>query len=294
MNTLVKVLGLRTVLFASALSAEETGDSTNITFGIYTTDSPSSLTRQFTPILNSMEKKMESYLGRNVTIDIKITKTYVDAIGLLADGTFDFVRFGPVSYIRAKELDDGVRIAALERIGGGEDGSDGAKVFYGILATHNRSNITTVEDVRGSNFGFGNQHSTIGRYLAQKFLVDNGIYESDLEVYEYLPRHDAVGFAINDGRVDAGALKENTFDSLVRDGIPLREVARFPNVTKPWLVSSLIPDDVFNAMNIALLSITDRKVLAQGKIDGFIDGEDSDYDIIRSAIKDNHLFFTDK
>jgi len=290
MNMLFKILSLSALLFASNVIADD-NESTNITFGIYTTDRPSTLIRQFTPVLKRMEERMESYLGRNVTIDIKITKTYNDAIQLLADGTFDFVRFGPVSYITAKELNEDIRIAALESIGSVGQDDVNNKVFYGILATRDNSNINSVEDVRGATFAFGNQSSTIGRYLAQKFLMDNDILEGDLAEYTYLERHDDVGRAVADGKYDVGALKENTFQALMAEGLPLREVARFPNVTKPWLVSPQVPDDVFKAMNIALLSIIDPKILAKAKVDGFIDGDDSDYDIIREAITRNFLFF---
>jgi len=290
MNIIVKILSLSILLFASNVIADDV-NSTNITFGIYTTDRPSTLIRQFTPVLNRMEERMEDYLGHNVTIDIKITKTYNDAIRLLADGTFDFVRFGPVSYVTAKALDEDIRIAALESIGSTGQDNVNNKVFYGIIATRENSNINSVDDLNGSNFAFGNQNSTIGRYLAQKFLMDNDILESNLGNYEYLERHDDVGRAVADGNYDAGALKENTFQFLVDEGLPLREVARFPNVTKPWLVSPQVSDKVFNAMNIALLSIVDPKILAKAKVDGFIDGDDSDYDVIRDAINRNFLFF---
>ena len=121
--------------------------------------------------------------------------------------------------------------------------------------------------------------------------MDNGITEGDLASYEYLGRHDAVGRAVAEGRFSAGALKENTFELLVEEGYPLREVARFPNVTKPWLVSANVSTEVALAMTEALLSIDDPKILAKAKVDGFISGDDSDYDDIRVAIARNFLFF---
>ena len=283
MNKIYRLLGGMLMLAVSGL-ANTSDHSTNITFGIYTTDRPSTLIRQFSPILKEMEVKMEEILGENVTIDIKITKTYSGAIQLLADGTFDVVRFGPVSYITAKEMNDGIQIVALESIGGNKE-------FYGIIAVREHSNIKSISDLNGAKFAFGNKSSTIGRYLAQQFLMDNGINEGSLSEFAFLDRHDAVGRAVASGAYDAGALKENTFGQLLAEGYPLKELARFPNVTKPWLASPKVSKRVVDAMTEALLTIDDPKILARAKIDGFLVGDDSDYDVIRNAISRNFLFY---
>lgn len=283
MKKIFKLLCSSVFLFSSTLGIAD-DHSINLTFGIYTTDRPSTLIRQFAPVLREIERKMEDTLDENVTFDIKITKSYDDAIQLLADGTFDIVRFGPVSYITAKEMTPGIKIVALENIGGNKE-------FYGIIATRENSNIEVIDDLVGATFAFGNQSSTIGRYLAQKFLMDHGITDGELAEYAYLERHDDVGKAVADGKFSAGALKENTFQFLVDSGLPLKELARFPNVTKPWLASQKVPQRVVDAMTAALLSITDPKILAKAKVDGFLVGDDSDYDIIRDAITWNYLFF---
>lgn len=282
MNMLKYVFGIIILAFSGGIASET--KSNNLTFGLYTNDRPSALIRQFTPILNELESRMEEILEENVTIDLKITKTYDDAILLVADGTFDFVRFGPVSYTQAKEMNDGIRIVASESV-------EGEKVFYGIIATHENSDIETVADIKGSRFAFGAENSTIGRFLAQNFLVENEIFESDLLAYSYLGRHDLVGISISSGVYEVGALKENTFNSLVDVGHNLKELTRFPNVTKPWIVSSTMDERVADAMSKALLSIDNPKILSRLNIDGFLYADDSDYDIIRTSIDDNSLFF---
>jgi len=64
------------------------------------------------------------------------------------------------------------------------------------------------------------------------------VFAKDLASYDYLGRHDKVGAAVAAGKYEAGALKESTFKKQIKKGKPLRELARFPNVTKLWIASS--------------------------------------------------------
>ena len=88
-----------------------------------------------------------------------------------------------------KRANSGLRILAMERVGGD-------KVFYGIIAVAKDSPIDSVAQLRGRSFAFGNDQSTIGRYLSQQFLRSHGIYASDLSRFDYLERHDKVGTAV--------------------------------------------------------------------------------------------------
>lgn len=72
--------------------------------------------------------------------------------------------------------------------------------------------------LRGQTFAFGDERSTIGRYLSQLLLVQHGIRADELLSYEYLGRHDRVGTAVGAGQFDAGALKESTFRKLKKKG----------------------------------------------------------------------------
>ena len=151
--------------------------------------------------------------------------------------------------------------------------------------------IETLADLKGKTFAFGDKRSTIGRYLAQLHLLRHDVKAHDLAHSEYLGRHDAVGAAVGAGRFDAGALKESTFKKLVADGVPIRAIARFPNVTKPWIARGGLPDEVRDLLREALLSVDDPKAMTAPKKDRFVEGSDEDYAFIREAMVSNHLFF---
>jgi len=113
-------------------------------------------------------------------------------------------RWSRPSNRHAKRANNGLRIIAVEK-------KNNSKVFYGIIAVHADSDIENVSQLAGRSFAFGDEGSTIGRFLSQLYLEKNGIHAGDLSKYEYLGRHDRVGTAVGARDFDAGALNEKTF-----------------------------------------------------------------------------------
>ena len=267
-----------------AVGARADGDPVRLDFGVYSSNKPSAMVRVFKPALNRLEESMSERLDREVDIRMRVAKDYDRGISDLTEGRVDFSHFGPSSYVEAKRMNPGLRILAMESI-------KRSKVFYGIIAVHEDSDIEGVGDLRGRSFAFGDEGSTIGRFLSQLWLERNDIHAGDLARYDYLGRHDKVGAAVAAGEFDAGALNEKTFDKLVAAGEPLKELARFPNVTKPWIASSTLAPEVFDALQAALLELDDERALAALKVDGLLEGDDSEYESIRTAMEHNDRFF---
>lgn len=217
------LLSAMLVLMGAPLRAE-----TQLTFGTYAADKPSATVRQYQPFLAFLSERMSAELGRPVSIKLKIAKEYGEGIRQLAEGEVDFARFGPASYVHVMNENPEVQIVAIESKNGG-------KRFKGVIVVHRDSNAQSVEDLAGLSFAFGDELSTIGRYLAQEYLLEAGISSDDLFEFEYLGRHDLVGEAVGAGRFTAGALKESTYKKLVAKGVPIRVLASFDNVTKPRL-----------------------------------------------------------
>lgn len=256
----------------------------SLAFGVYASDKPSAMVRQFRPILNALEKSLSELAGEPVKIRMQIAKTYEQGVIDLVAGKVDFARFGPASYIRAREADPRVEILVAES-------NKGKKTFNGVIAVAKDSPVQLVSELRGKSFAFGDERSTIGRYLSQLHLMRNNVRASDLRHFEYLGRHDAVGAAVGSGRFDGGALKESTFKRMVKKGVQLRAIARFPNVTKPWIARGGLSAKTKNLLRKTLLSLKDPKALKALKKAGFLEGSDEDYAGIRESILNNHQFF---
>ena len=255
----------------------------NLVFGTYAADKPSTTVMKFKPFLSLLSQEMTAALGEQVNIKMKISKEYGESITHLVDGKVDFTRFGPASYIIAQQKNSGIEIVAVES-------NKGKKIFKGVIAVHKDSDIQTLSELSGLSFAFGDKMSTIGRYLSQSHLINAGITSKQLSGYEYLGRHDRVGSAVGEGRYAAGALKESTFQKLVKSGVPIRKLFEFDNVTKPWIASSEMDPTVLAAMRKVMLNLADTKALANIAKNGFLAGDDSDYDFIRKAMKHSSSF----
>ena len=259
-------------------------DTIRLNFGVYSSNKPSAMVRVFKPMLKVLETRMSERLGTDVDIRMQIARDYDRGITDLTEGRVDFSRFGPASYIEAKNANGQLDILAVEN-------ERNSRVFYGIIAVAADSEIQHIDQLHGRSFAFGDEGSTIGRFLSQLYLERHGIRAGNLSRYEYLGRHDKVGTAVGAGDFDAGALNERTFKKLVDAGENIRELARFPNVTKPWIARSNLDPVVFEALQASLLEINDTEALAALKIDGFLTGSDADYNDIRRAIENNAVFF---
>ena len=253
-----------------------------LTFGVYTTDKATVMYRRFTPILEDLETSMQDQLGRSVELSIRIFKSYAGAMDALVGGRVDFVRFGPASYVLVKQKNPQVRLLAMETRNGG-------KTFPGYIVTRKGSKIRTLSELRGKSFAFGDQRSTIGRFLAQEALLDAGISAKALSKFDYLGRHDRVYRAVQLGDFDAGALKRSTFVKLNKTK-SLRVIAELTNVTKPWIARARLPKDVFDALSRALIGLKKGAALKALKVDGLTRAVDKDYAPIRRSMTRSRAF----
>ena len=254
-----------------------------LTFGTYAADKPTETVRKYRPFLSFLAARMSQRLGEDVAIKMHIAKQYEEGIRQLAEGEVDFARFGPASYVMVKQQNPDVRIVAIES-------KKGEKRFKGVIVVHRDSPVQSLEELSGLTFAFGDELSTIGRYLAQSELLKAGISGSDLHSFSYLGRHDLVGEAVGAGKFAAGALKESTYKKLVAKGVPIRVLMSFDNVTKPWLASADLDEAVLEAMRAVMLSSQNEEIVRRVSKNGFLASTDADYDFIRDAIAHSRGF----
>jgi phosphonate transport system substrate-binding protein len=247
-----------------------------ITFGIYTSDKATVMYQKFKPIIDYLQDRITQN-GINATVKMKIFPSYAAAVDALAAGNVDFMRFGPASYIMAKDRDENIRLLAMEH-------KKNKKRFYGVFIVTKNSPINSLNDLKGKSFAFGDKNSTIGRYLSQAELVKAGIRSADLSKYDFLGRHDKVALAVAVGNYDAGVVKENTFQKYA-ESKGLKKISHFPNVTKPWAVRAGFDDNLFAILRQAFLELKDKKTLKALKQDGFLVADDRDYDFVRQGMR---------
>jgi phosphonate transport system substrate-binding protein len=274
-------LFLAVVFFACLLSfgsvVAQQPAQLDLTFGLYLTDKATTMFAKFKPIVDHLESDLPKRLHRPVKITFKFSKTYDAAILALVQGDVDFVRFGPASYIIAKNRNSKLSLLAMELRGG-------KKRFNGVLIVAKDSPIKSIDQLRNKRFAFGDRNSTIGRYLAQDLLLKSGINAHELGGFSFLGRHDRVAKAVELGDYDVGSVKISTFKKMNKAG-KLRILASFENVTKPWIARAGLDPEVVKALSASLHSIREKSLLKTLKVSGLQPAQDHDFGFVRAAMK---------
>ncbi len=256
----------------------------HLVFGVYASDKPSAMVEQMRPTLDVLERTLAGTLHDTVKIELKVLRDYDTGIAVLTSGDVDFARLGAVSYVEAKTQAPGIELLASELNGD-------VPYFHGVICVQRDGPIHAIEDLRGKTFAFGAEQSTMGRYVAQLFLAQSGITAGDLKSFEYLGRHDRVATAVASGQFDAGALEETIFTKLVNEGLALRPLASYRDLTKAWVARVGLDPQITAKLHDALVAMRDPAALQALRFDGFTATTDADYDPTRAAIKENSRFF---
>jgi len=160
---------------------------------------------------------------------------------------------------------------------------------YGLIVVKEDSPVQSLADLKGKSIAFVNPYATAGRYHAQAYLEEVGsLGAGDFGRYDYLGRYDKVAEAVEAGEFEAGALNEHTFDDEVASGMPLRRVGElFPTPFTAWVASTSLPEAVEAALRATLLEMDDPAMLEAGNVEGFVEVDDSAFDITRQAMADH-------
>jgi len=233
--------------FSTGVVADET---TPLTLGVYTSDKPSTMYAKFKPIVSYLESHLSEYLGTKVQLKLRLFKNYEDAQQALVSNHVDFVRFGPASYVLAKQKNPGIRLLAVEE-------RQGQLKFQGAIFTTKNSPIRHLSDLQGKSVAFGHKNSTIGRYLAQQALLNAGLSSADLNSFAYLGRHDKVVQSVALEKFSAGSAKHSSINQV--NG--LRIIRSFDNPSKPWIANSTMDAPVFVAIQKALTQLNNPQIL---------------------------------
>lgn len=271
------VLGLLTGLAPAQSTAP-----VKVLFGTYAFRKPTEVYKQFQPVALELSRLLSAELGMPATVEMVITKTYEACLDDFVAGKFDIVRFGPSSYVLAKQRCPKVELLAAER----ED-SHGV----GLIVVRKDSQITSLADLAGKKFAFGDDQSTIGRFLSQAELVRAGVTAADLAGFDYLQRHDNVFKAVEIGDYAAGALHIDTFKELdAKATTKLRVLHAFDNAPKPWIVRAGFDPKVADGLRRSLLRMKDPEALKALKVPGFDPTTDANYEFVRTGMKDAERF----
>lgn len=238
--------------------------------------SSSELVKRYTPLADYLTRK----IGRPVVVEVG--STYATHIHRIGTGIVDIAFMGPASYVQfTSQYGKRPILAAFETTEG--------KFFHGRIMTRKDSPITSLAQLKGKRFVFGDPNSTMSHMIPRYLLLKSGVDVKDFSEVKFVANHDNIALGILAGTFDAGAVKEEIF--LQYESRGLRSLAKSPPIPDHlFIVRAGLPDNITAALRTALQHITDteegKQILTgiRNDVVALVPAEDKEYDILRSIM----------
>jgi len=228
------------ILFISIISSIVDA-SDQLILGIHPYKSYNKLLNAFTPLSEYLSKKT----GKPVRIIIsKDYQTHIEKIGL---NKIDIAYMGPASYVKLINQYGKKPILACQAI-------NGKPSFQGKIIIRKNSMLSSLSDLKGKNFAFGDANSTMSHLVPRYMLLKAGVTAKNLSEYKFLGSHDNVALAVLAGDFDAGAVKEAVFYKYKDRG--LKTLATTPALSEHiFVTSNKLKPATINSLRAAFLSL---------------------------------------
>lgn len=141
---------------------------------------------------------------------------FEDIYSTVETGEIDFVLVNPSFYVGLEAKYEVSRIATLKNLRGGNV----CTIMGGVIFCRtDRENIHGLDDLNGKTFMAVNKQGFGGWYAVWRELKARGIDpHSDFTDLTFGGTHDAVVYAVRDGKVDAGAVRTDTLERMTAEG----------------------------------------------------------------------------
>jgi len=229
------------------------------------------------PLKHYLEKALKK------EIELVVTTDYSSMIEAMRFGRIEVAYFGPFSYVLAKSKAPDIEPFAV----GVERGSP---TYNSIVIAHVGGPVSAIADIRGKDFGFGDQASTSSHLIPRALLLKNGLDGASDYRPIHLGTHDAVARAVQNGQVPAGALSKAIFETLIErktiDDSKVKTIAvSQPIPNYPMVMKGNLAQALKEAIRKSFLELKDADVLKSFRVQGFAPTDDAAYDVLRETAK---------
>lgn len=253
----------------------EIKDKDEITIGINPFTSPEDIKQMYAPILERIFKS----IGKKAKV--MIVKDY-DSLGVhIKDGILDGGWFSPMAYTTACEIADITPVATPK--------VNGKDYYNGYIITRADSGINSISDLEGKHFGYVDKGSASG-YLYARYSIqqDGHDPENFLGEVAFAGSHDQVIAGVLSGEYDAGATYNEAYEKAEKNGADMskiRIISKTGNIQKDAIAfSNKIDPELMKTIKDAFVNFHDFNGLTT-PVTGFVEGKDSNYDLIRDVQK---------
>lgn len=288
-KSLIIILVLAIIVIGFCALKGDSGDLTGdvigdqevevLKMGLIPADDAAEMLKSYEPV----QEYLSDELG--IPVEIQVTADYTAAIEAMRSDHIDMAWFGPFSYIIA------ANVADAEAIVNGVKTSTGKADYQSVIVANVNSGIESLADLKDKSFAFVDPASTSGNLMPRKMLIESGINpDEDFSQSYYAGTHNAVMYAVANGKVDAGATGDNVYERMVDAGEIDSTVNKIiytsePIPGSPIVVRGDLSEDLKQKITNALVNMNEQqihKVDGWGGIQSYQKVSDSDYDVIRA------------
>jgi phosphonate transport system substrate-binding protein len=239
--------------------------------GVVSIDSPRVIYRRFQPLVDHLSRQT------GFPFELRLRPSHGDVIEDLCASRVAFAYLGPFGYLRAHERCGAAPVVRLA--------SEGRPGYRSCILVRSDSRFSSLSELRGARFGFGDPLSTSAHLLPRALLGVAGI-DAELGLgCRYYDRHDLAARAVLLGEVDACAVRDTVAERFLERG--LRALARSQPIAGFPIVAAPSTTEPLRARVAQALAAYPG---AAGRDDGdtdaeplgsFVPAEDADYDEVR-------------
>src|ERR1700752_198249 len=163
---------------------------------------PGKIVRESQPLVNYVEKETGS------RVDLVVPTNYAAVVEAIANERVDIAYLGGFTFVQASQR-AGVRpLVQRER----------DQNFHSVFITQPGSGINSRADLKGHSFAFGDVNSTSGHLMPAYYMRAANVDQALLAKAFYSGGHDATALAVANGKLDAGAMDELVFGTMMKSG----------------------------------------------------------------------------
>jgi len=241
-----------------------------LVMGVHPYKSAQELHKIFKPIADYISQK----IGKPV--EVRVAQSYEDAAEKVGSGKYDFSYMGPIVYA----TESGPRhLKPLVQII-----NDGKPTFYGVIVVKKGSGLTSLKQLKGRNFAFGEKGSTLTHVVPLYLLLNEGIHPQDLNKHAFVGSHDNVALSVRSGMFDAGGLMPDIAEKYRNQGLEI--IAKSPELPEHVFVATSHMDaetgkkiqDALLTMDLSILKGIKASLTGTRKV------HDKDFDILRTIM----------
>ena len=234
----------------------------------------------YRPLADYLSKKL------NRPVELRTVDSWEGLAKSLANGETDLALMGPWGYVLANHQAGAQAISTILY--------DGKPEYFAIIITHPKSGISTLADLKGKTFAFGDKGSTSGYLIPLHYLMTQGITPEKYFGKTVHTSHQAIETQVTQGVLDAGADYNRNRNAMIEQGLIKAENSKIIWTSPPlpndaFAVSRALADNtaLIGQLRSALSEVGDalksQPKLLPAHYTGFVTRDNAFYKPIRDA-----------